>query len=78
MNNQTETMKLWQAIKECRELCQSVKSDVARLAQMMHNESGESITETQEGLAELAGIVLGEPAVFEDGEEETAEEGGNE
>lgn len=67
-----EYMRLWQALKETRELVQSVKNDVARLASEMHSESGESITDTQMAVAELAGLVLGEPL------EDAGEEGGTE
>ena len=64
-----EYMRLWQAIKEARDLIQSVKADVAKLAEDMHAQSGQSITDTQMAVAELTGLVLGEPL-----EEETTEE----
>lgn len=64
-----EYMRLWQAVKEARDLIQSVKADVAKLAEDMHAQSGQSITDTQMAVAELTGLVLGEPL-----EEETTEE----
>ena len=73
-----ENMRLWQAIKEARDLIQSVKADVAKLAEDMHAQSGQSITDTQMAVAELTGLVLGEPLDGEETTEEETEQSGDE
>ena len=70
-----EYMRLWQAVKEARDLIQSVKADVAKLAEDMHAQSGQSITDTQMAVAELTGLVLGEPLEEETTEEESEQSG---
>lgn len=74
MNEQIQ--RLWDAIGACNRQMWELRKDMDRISNMRHDVSTQGIEETQEAVAELGVIVLGDGEIPEDESGEGAADGG--